>query len=840
MPHKISLLALRWMVLGEWRAHPARVVLAALAVAVGVALGFAVHVVNLSALGEFARAIRTVNGNADLQVRSTTPAGFDQALYPVLARLAAVDDVSPVVQLSATDAAGVGITLLGLDILRAANVTPSLVFKPATSTPFDPDAIYLSQAAVQAIGCRIGDKVRFAAGGQLADFTVAGLLPGVTDTERLGVIDIAAAQARFEQLGRLQRIDLRLLAGSDPSTAARAIRAVLPQDAELVSAASEAQRSDSLSRAYRVNLEMLAMVALLTGGFLVFSAQSLSVARRRPQFALLRVLGQGGAAQLLQVILEGGIVGLIGAVLGIALGYGLAMLALHLLGGDLGGGYFAGSRPAAIFPVPAALLFGAMGVAVALAGSVWPALDTLRAEPAVSLKNSGDLGDPRRRPGIRISVALLALGGAAALAPPVWGLPLFGYAAMAALLAGGVAAMPFVASALLAPLQHLKQPGLALDLAVKRLWGAPNQASVALCGIVASTSLMIAMAVMVSSFRGSVEDWLTQVLSSDLYLRIEDADAGGMSVALQDRLTEIPGIAAIRFRKTVALSLASDRPEVTLIAQPIDPANPGRFLPLLAAPLPVPKGAIAVYISEPMQWLLEVHPGQTLRLPLAGGAHDVFVAGVWRDYARQFGAVAIDAVDYSRLTGDVLRSEAAIALEPGASSDTVSAAIRAALPPELAAVTNIAAPREIRRVALQLFDRSFAATYALEAIAIAIGLTGVAATLSAQILARTKEFGMLRHIGVTRGQIVRILAVEGALLGMIGGLTGLGLGLAMGEVLIQVVNPQSFHWTMSTRVPWGLFIILFAGLIAASAGTSVLAGRRALSQDAVRAVREDW
>ena len=99
---------------------------------------------------------------------------------------------------------------------------------------------------------------------------------------------------------------------------------------------------------------------------------------------------------------------------------------------------------------------------------------------------------------------------------------------------------------------------------------------------------------------------------------------------------------------------------------------------------------------------------------------------------------------------------------------------------------------------------------------------------------------MLRHIGVLRRQIVGMLAIEGALLGGIGVVAGLVLGLAMSQVLIHVVNPQSFHWTMETRLPLGLFASLAVALVLAGAVTAVLAGRRALSTDAVRAVREDW
>jgi putative ABC transport system permease protein len=202
--------------------------------------------------------------------------------------------------------------------------------------------------------------------------------------------------------------------------------------------------------------------------------------------------------------------------------------------------------------------------------------------------------------------------------------------------------------------------------------------------------------------------------------------------------------------------------------------------------------------------------------------------------------VALDDADYTRLTGDALRTEAAVTLKAGQTPQAAIRAIRAALPPELGAQVQFVETRQMRTVALKLFDSSFALTYALEAIAIAVGLAGVAATFSAQTLARTKEFGMLRHVGVLRAQIVAMLAIEGALLGAIGVVVGLGLGLAMSQVLIHVVNPQSFHWTMETRLPLGLFGSLTVALIAAGALTAVLAGRRALSTDAVRAVREDW
>lgn len=830
-------LALRWMIVGEWRAHPARVVVAALAIAVGVALGFAVHLINGSALDAFGQAVRAVNGAADLQVRAATPNGFDESLYPRVATLPGIADASPVVELRAT-AGTTPLTLIGLDILRAGPVTPALIGQPvsgpdrATAAPFDDRALFLSRAALRATGIAVGAPITVTAAGRTATFRIAGVLPGVEADRRIAVIDIATAQWRFDRVGRIDRIDLKRADGSDPATLRTAIAALLPPTATLADAGSDAQQGAALSRAYRVNLDMLALVALLTGGFLVYSAQSLSVTRRMRSFALLRTLGLPRGGIVAMVTIEGLIVGLIGTLLGLALGYALAAFALARFGGDLGAGYFGGVAPRLAFDPAAALLFALLGLASALAGSILPARAAGRAAPAVALRNSGDVVDPRAPVPWRLPVALIAGGILMALLPAIGGLPLFGYAAMALLLAGGVAATPFLARLLLAPFDRHATGRPAFDLAIRHLRGAPGQAVVALSGIVASTGLMIAMAVMVTSFRGAVDDWLGDVLSADLYLRIEGG-GGAFDPPAQARLRAVPGIARIAFTRQIPVTLTPGQPPMTLIARRIDAT-----LPLLGPSIAVPAGTLPVWISEPAARLLGLAPGDRIALPLA--ARRFAVAGIWRDYARQQGAIAIDGHVYDRLTGDTARDEGAVTLAPGADPARVTRALTAAAPPALAGSIAIASPATLRSFALSLFDRSFAITYLLEAVAVVVGLAGVATTISAQTIARIREFGMLRHIGAGRGQIVRMLATEGALLGAVGGVAGILLGLGLAQVLIHVVNPQSFNWTMTTRIPPGLILSVAAALVIAAAATAMLAGRRAVAIDAVRAVREDW
>jgi putative ABC transport system permease protein len=831
-------LALRWLIVGEARAHPARFLLTALAIAVGVALGFAVHLVNGSALASFEGAVRSVNGAADLQVRAASPLGFDEAAYGPIALADGVEDASPVVALDAR-AGGGAFTLLGLDVLRAARVTPTLIGLNAQGVDqnraevFSADALFLSRAALAGTGAGIGDTIKVSANGRTVPLRIAGTLDGAGDTERLGTIDIAAAQWRFDRLGRLDRIDLSV---SDRAAAEAALRAVLPANASLGTDETEARQGSALSRAYRVNLDMLALVALLTGGFLVFSAQALSVARRLRTFALLRTLGLPRGGVVAAVTLEGLVIGIVGAVLGLLLGYGLATLALRLLGGDLGAGYFEGGAARVVFQPVAAGVFFALGLLAALLGSALPARAASRAAPAASLKNAGDLIDPRSRVPIIPAAALLGAGVLASLAPPIANLPILGFAGMALMLAGGVAGVPWLARQLLKPLVRRPPRAVPAQLAVRHVQGSPGEAATALCGIVASTALVIAMATMVTSFRTAVDDWLGDVLSADLYLR---AGAGsGFDPQTQARLLEVPGIGTIRFSRQLPLSVAPDSPPVVLIARDIRDGETGGLLRSVeTTQVPAPTGSLPVYVSEPAARLYGWRPGATIALPIGQDAR-FFVAGVWRDYARQQGAVAIASDDYTRLTGDATRDEAAVTLAPGADGDAAGRALLAALPPGSPA--NLARPAELRAFALDLFDRSFTVTYVLQAVAMLVGLSGVAATISAQTLARTREFGMLRHLGVSRPQIRAMLGLEGALLGTVGAVAGTVLGLALAQVLIHVINPQSFNWTMGTRVPWGTLALVAAVLVAAAALTAVLAGRRATAQGAVQAVREDW
>ncbi|MET0333167.1 MAG: ABC transporter permease, partial [Rhizobacter sp.] len=187
-------------------------------------------------------------------------------------------------------------------------------------------------------------------------------------------------------------------------------------------------------------------------------------------------------------------------------------------------------------------------------------------------------------------------------------------------------------------------------------------------------------------------------------------------------------------------------------------------------------------------------------------------------------------------------TDLAMWMAPGTDATTLQQRLR-----ELALETGFephalefATAGELRAVSLRIFDRSFAVTYWLQAVAIGIGLFGVAASYSAQVLARRKEFGLLAHLGFTRRQVLTIVAAEGAVWTSAGALLGLLLGLAVSVVLVKVVNPQSFHWTMEMALPGGRLALLCAAVVAAGTVTAWLAARSAATRQMALAVKEDW
>lgn len=845
----------------EWRRHPWRQLAALLSVALGVALAFSVVLINESALAEFAAATRAANGDPDLSLTGTGPMpSVPDGWLDGLADDPTVQVASPCIDAEGWVDSGAErwpVTLRGVDALTVWAVAPDLMPQPDTPSPvatLDPGLVFVNPTLAQRLGPNVRQITLITAQGRQT-FRIGGRVAAAGGP--LAVVDIAAAQgltgatASGEVPGRVSRVDVRLVPGVDRSSWVAVASASLPPTLRIESPDDARQRVSNLSRAYRVNLTVLALVALVVGAFLVFSVMSLAVAQRTPALALLGVLGMTARQRLTLVLGECAATGGVASVLGLALGTGMAAAALRWLAGDLGGGYFGGQQPALRWSVEAAAGLGALGVLAALAGGAWPAWQAARLAPAQALKGLGPLqgGDPPAWPGL----LLLAMGSGLALVPAWEGLPVGAYVAVAAWLVGGISLVPWAVRVLLGQRRHHAGERAETHpiwlLGVQRARRFRATATAAVAGVVASLALCVALTVMVASFREAVSQWLVAVLPADLYARATPPGTAApqhlvFPPGVADDVAQRPGVARVLPGRSFSVLLSPQQPEVWIQARPLGD-HPEQRLPLVAPPVERPPGAVGAFVSEAVVALHGVQPGQWLNLPVnspSGQPLRVFVQGVWRDYARQFGSVALDLADFQRHTGDMAVNELALWLAPDAAPAAVQDAIRAVVHARGgdAQALSLASTAQIKAISLAIFDRSFAVTRYLQAVAILIGLAGVAASLSAQVLARRREFGLLLHLGLSRTQVLRLVVWETLGWLVAGAVVGVALGLAISGVLVKVVNPQSFHWTMDWRVPWWDVGGLAVAVLVAGGITSALAARHAASGDAVRAVKEDW
>lgn len=813
--------------------------LAVVAITLGVALGLAIHLINRVAADEVAIAARSLFGLADLAIEGTG-AGFDEGLYPRAARVPGVRVASPVVQIEARIIGRRGaLTLLGMDVFRSRQLQPAFALNTAESgeTTVEGEPVFLSASAARELELEVGDVLRVQSGLRPQEFVVAGVLPQAALEDRAGIIDIASAQWRFDRLGLLSRINLKLAAGADQRAVRADLDRLLPANARIVTPGDAASDAARLSQAYRSNLTALALVALFTGGFFVYSTQSLATLRRRREFALLHALGVTRRQQLLMILGSGGLIGLGGALLGIAAGTALAQLGVERLGTDLGAGYFASGVRELELPLLDAAVFCALGALVAIAGSLQPALDAARVPTALALK-AGDVAGHEVRSHVALVSSIFVLAAAILWLRPIAGLPLPGYVSIALLIVGTVIAMPSVLLMLLTHAPHLRS--VPWEMAMSHLRGTARQATLSVSAIVVSFSLMVAMAIMVTSFRESLDHWMQRLLPADVYVRAGYVgQSSHMDSSAVARLNSIDGVERVAVSRFAEAGAGSKREPVTLIARDLGQADAGSVLWLEeSTSAPVPQGQIPVWISQAVGDRFGLHSGQNLELHIGGRSVTAAVRGIWRDYEHTRGAIVMDRAAYVSLTGDAAINTVWLWLAPDASDLEVQRRIRETMPP--GAAYEISTPRELRRLSLQAFDRAFAVTYILELIAIVIGLFGIAAGTSAQVLARRREFGVLRHIGLTRRQIAATLAIEGAGLGLVGVVAGLVTGGLVSLILVHVVNRQSFHWSMDLFVPAGALIALSLTLIASAALIAVVSGRQAMRGDVIAAVKEDW
>jgi len=827
--------------------HPVQLLLAIFGVALGVAMVVSIDLAAESTHRAFGLSMEALTGRYTHHITGG-PEGLPESWYARLRVEQGLRKIAPALEGYAT-VQGSTLRLVGFDPFAERNLNSRFVQAAKGSDAMrlltEPGAVMLSAVTGQRLGVHAGDTLEISVAGSLKKLTVLAYVEGTGPPdpalEGLLLADIATAQELLGRVGFLDRIDLIL--HDDPALEQR-IRSLLPPGAALESAAGRNTATQHMTSAFELNLRAMSLLALLVGTFLIYNTMAFSVLQRRELLASLRILGATRGQLLREILLEAGVLGLVGGILGIAMGVIAAQGLLHSVTRTINDLYFV-LTVTEFLPDPVILLRGlALGIAAALLAALGPAWEASFAPPIATRARSGAESLARRvLPSLALAgVAFLGLAYAllqstgtelvSAIAG-VFGL-LLGYGLLTPILLLLFAAIAvYLARQFGAKLLRLAVLGVAASI---------SRAGVAIAALTIAVAVSIGVGVMIESFRGTVAEWLDQILQADIYIATPSTAARNsppLPPDLVDKLRGIPDIAHFGLGRRVFINTSVGESELLALDPPY-PADPGfRFKNVDSQTIwnhfPTQQ---AVFVSEPYAQKHGLKAGDRLTLTTDIGPVTLPVSGVFFDYRSDQGLIVIHRNLYERLWKDRLHTSLGLYLRPGAAVQTVRGQVEHVLA-ELSQPLQVRSNREIRDASMETFERTFAITQVLRLLAVGVAFVGILSALMAFQFERRRELAVLRATGLTPGQAGGLVLLQTGFMGLTAGLLSIPLGLAVALALVRVINLRSFGWTMDLIVPPAQLITAAVLALLAALLAGLYPARQAMVTPPAASLREE-
>ena len=813
-----------------------------LGIALGVAVVVAVDLANVSASRAFDLSVDSVAGRATHQIVGG-PQGVDEAIYTELRREGVVRSAAPIVAAYATSPqlGGRPVQLLGVDPFAEAPFRS--YFSAGQTAPVAQLTAFLTRPGAVLVAADIAYRYELDAGsaitlevaGRSRSGTIVGLLEPQDDLSRRaleGIVlaDIATAQELTGRVGRLDRIDLILPEGSEPGqTEIEAFLHTVTQGSATVRVQELEARTGAtrqMTAAFRLNLSALSLLALVVGMFLIYNTMTFSVVQRRPLFGTLRCLGVTRREVFGLVIGEALIIGIIGAGLGIGLGIVMGQSAVQMVTRTITDLYFVLTVRGVEIPTVSLLKGGVLGVVATVAAATPPAYEAATVTPRVALSRSGLESKAER------AASLAAIGGSALI---LVGAGTLGLPTTNLIVSFGGTFLVVLGFALLTPLvtkwlmQAVRPPlqrtiGVLGRMAPRDVSKSLSRTAIAVAALMVAMSVTIGISLMITSFRQTVVIWLGEALQGDIVVSAPSVsglqDVTPVDGQAERIVAKHPAVARVDLLRSATV----DSPQGPVDIEAGNSSDYGHGLRYLAR-----EGTVrdtwdlvsegdAVIVSEPLANRLSLSTSDYLNLYTDRGLRSFPIAGIYYDYASTRGTAIMSLSTYREAWRDDAVTALVVRLNPDTDPDQVAQDLSA----ELAAIQRLLArPNEaIRQAALAIFDRTFAITAALQALATIVAFIGVLSALLALQLEKQRQFGILRALGLTVRELRSLILLETGLMGGVAGALAMPAGFALALALVYVINRRSFGWTLQMVVT----IAPFVEAIAVSVLASLLAG----------------
>jgi putative ABC transport system permease protein len=833
------------------RGHPWLVGLSVLGVALGVAVVVAVDLANESARRAFLLSAETLAGRTTHHVIGG-PQGLPEGVYRQLRIVERMRASAPVVEGYARIMGSDSRTLriLGVDPFAEAGFRSFIDARMEQADIIrlltEPATAMVTERTANRLAIELNQVLTLGIGGRQHRVTIVGLL-AATDPiaeqalDSLLLTDIATAQELFGMTGQLSRIDLIIPEAN--ALILERLRAAMPAGAEIIATDNRSHALDQMTRAFRVNLTALSLLALLVGAFLIYNIMTFSVIQRRALIGALRALGVARRQVFVHIIGEALAIGLIGTVLGMLLGIVLGKGLIEHVVQTINDLYFV-LTVTDITLTPFSFVKGVLlGIAASVVAAVVPAWEATRTEVAAVLRRSAIEAhwQRRARAGAFYGITLAVLGTALLLIPSRS--LVLSYSSLFVIIVAFALIVPFCTSLLMrvsGPVMSYAF-GVIGRMAARGVAAALSRTGVAIAALAVAISATVGVGVMIDSFRQSFLDWLGATLTADIYVSapvIETApSAPVLDHDLVARLASLPGVASVSTTRRVRI----DGPQGTFQLRVLktseqiferfrfkrgDTKSAWRAL----------QGGNAVIISEPYAYRHRLGLDDMIVLRTDSGARSFMIAGIYYDYGSDEGRITMARRIYDRHWSDPGITAMGLYARPGTNTEDLLARTRAAAAKH---EVSIRSNHALRVASIEVFDRTFTITAVLRLLATVVAFIGVLSALMALQLERARELAVLRATGLTPPQVWQLLGAECGLMGLAAGVLALPLGIGLALALVLVINRRSFGWSLEIFVDPAILLEGLALAIVAAILAGLYPARKMASAPPALALREE-
>jgi len=852
------------MALRSLRARPMRTLLTIGGIVLGVAVILAVSIANASTLDSLTSVFAAASGKADLVVLSATDdeEGFAERVRGIVLNVPGVEDAIPSIQatvfMTEEDLESQrDLSFLGesVDRLVVFGIDPAVDEKVREYTmvegsflPPDLDAyeVVLVKDYADDLGIGVGDDVNFLTDSGYETLRVTGLMSkqgaGQTNNGAFAVMPLGAAQEIYSRIGDLDQIDILAAPGYATEAGLDALQSTLQE--RLGSAytvtypAGQGSRVIQSVSLYQMGLSIFGAIAIIVGAFLIYNTFAMTVVERTREIGMLRTVGMTSGQIMSLIMTESVILGIAGGALGVGAGIllaqGLIRVMEYLLAQPVG---------AVRVPLGGLATSTAVGLGVTLLASGVPTLQAGRISPLEALRARSNPREPRWIDrGWPWGIVLLGLSVVGFYLPVPSSVRYYTMTVSIAVMSmGALFIIPATVNAWVKVLSPVARRlyGAEGPLGARNIGRGKQRTTMTVMALMVSIGMVFSIQSMTAAFQKDIQEFTDSFMAGDLYIYSSQP----LRFDLARRLEAVPGVAAVTPMRVVEVKVfREDGSEETIAYSAYDVESFQRVGSFVFADSGVDPQQLmdklaegdVVFISTVLSDKYGLQPGDTIRLQTRRGRRDFEVGALVVDYNELGMAIEGSWKDLRRYFGVNDVSAFLAAIEPGSPHAQVEEEIDRLYGERqhLTVESNEAMKEDITALTSQvwgMFD-------VLGFIAVIVAALGVINTLTMSVLERTREIGMLRGLGMTRWQVIRMILAEAAVVGVMGGVFGMVYGLFMSQVFIGAANATQGYRLSSIIPVQALFLGLFIGIIISQVA-ALLPARRGARLEVIEAIQ---